>query len=60
VEFRSGEASGFFDPVFPHDGQTKDRHVAGQDQPMAEGQGMAIERGQGQRDLVVVRHEVGN
>ena len=27
---------------------------------MAECQGLAVERGQGQRDLVVARHEVGD
>ena len=59
-ELRSGEAPGFFDPVLPCDAQSEDRHVAGQDQPMAECQGLAIERGKGQRDLVVVRHQVGN
>ena len=56
----SGEAPGLFDPVFPHDGQSEDHDVAGQDQPMAECQGVAIDRSQGQRDLVVVRHEVSD
>ena len=45
----SSEAPGFFDPVFPHDGQSEDSNVTGQDQPMAERQGMAVEGRQGQR-----------
>ena len=59
-KFLSGEAPGLLDPMFPDDGQTKDRYTAGQDQPMGEFQGVAVERGNGQRDLVVARHEVGH
>ena len=43
VEFGSGESSGFFDLVFPQDGQSKKRQGAGEDQPMAEGQGLPVE-----------------
>ena len=40
---RSGETSGFFDPVLPRDGQSKDCHIAGEDQPMAERQVLAVD-----------------
>ena len=46
--------------MFPDDGQTEDRYTTGQDQPVGECQGVAVERGYGQRDLVVARHEVRN
>ena len=59
-EFGSGEPPGFLSPVFPNDCQSKDRNATGQDQPMAEGQGMTVKRSKGQRDLVVARYEVGN
>ena len=50
----------FLEAMFPHDGQTEDRHATGQNHPMAERQRMAVDRSYRQRDLVVARYEVGN
>ena len=47
VGVESGEAPSLLDPVFPNDAQTKDRDTTGQDQPMGQCQGMAVERGYG-------------
>ena len=40
---RSGESSGFFDSMLPDDRQSEDSHRAGQNEPMAEGQGVPVE-----------------
>ena len=39
---RSGEPAGFLEAVFPDDRQPKDRDATGQNQPMAERQGMPV------------------